>query len=208
MTQWHPFSCPSRWLGHYLPPWETGSLTASPHFSQLSWDFLNQVYVSRQKYFRELHTGQYSLFWVQEKVKIGFLIQNKMLSSLKSSSISIFMFGSYYSVGRRAAGSHGQQLKKEKWKFPSTGCAFLYAPWTSMNWSNTKQYSGHLSYFSSPTDEVLHVLRILSKSLTLKATFLILTWPCYTREETYIHTMCRCWHTAWRLCLNTSSIQI
>lgn len=54
-----------------------------------------------------------------------------------------------------------------------------------MNWNNTKRYSGHLTYLSSPIDKVFQVLLMLPKSLTLKAIFCISTWPCYTREEIY-----------------------
>lgn len=155
------------------------------------------MYHSRIKH----HTGQYSLFQAQEKFKI----QNN--SPLESSSISIFMFGSYYSIGRRAVGSHGWQLKQEKWKFLRTGFPLLYIQSTSMNWSNTRRYSEHLSYLSSPTDNVVQVLLMLPISLTLKQPFLS-QLDHATPGKKQMYTLCAYVDTDWRVCLNTSSIQI
>lgn len=160
------------------------SLLASPDFSHLSWDSPNQVHISQCKYFRKLLRTIYPEY--KKKGKWVFNSKhNTLFEKLQRLHSNVCII--FYSVGRRAAGSHWQQSKK-KWKFSRTGCAFLSALSTPMKWRNTTGYSGHVSTGAAPQGTVFQVQLTLPESLTWKAIFHNPTWPCCTREETYIHT--------------------
>lgn len=206
MCQWHCLLLSSRHLGHHLPPSMAVSPPAPPNFSHLSWDSPNQVHISQCQYFRKLDRTIHPEY--KKRGKWAFNSKHNTFFFEKLQHLHFNVWIIFYSVGRRAAGSQRQQLKK-KWKFPRAGCAFLSALSTPMTWRSTTDYSGHVNTGAAPQDTVFHVWLTLPESLTWKATFHNSTWPCYTREETYTHTlMCVCWHTDGTVYLNTSFIQI
>lgn len=94
------------------PTTKDGYVTsASPNFSHLSWDSPNQVQISQCKYFRKLLRTIHPEYkksgkWVFNSKHNTFFFEK--LQHLHFNVCIIF-----YSVGRRAAGSHWQESKKK-----------------------------------------------------------------------------------------------
>lgn len=119
-------------------------------------------------------------------MKNRFLILIKILSALKS-LISIFIFVSCYSVGRRAGGSHGSTSKARNGKI---SYEWLCLAVCSGHTSELKQHQAALwvpLLPEQPHRRSVPGVADSAKIFNIKSNLLYFNFPMLHGEETYIH---------------------